>query len=176
MKENILFYLVILTACTHPQKQNPAGDLQKLGSILPTANWQVINRTDTSYIYFSRQFDNTFKTYEYKLIDGDSGAVWHGSIATSDDSIVWDWNHHSLLLAAVSDSKANWKEKNSDENYVLQKINDSSLQLRSPSGQVSFTRTLPLSTFLVRAKYDYEHGTKLLDSTEVPPRKLIPLK
>jgi len=55
----------------------------------------------------------------------------------------------------------------------MQKITDSSLQLRSSDGELMFKRTLPLGTFLVRAKYDYEHGTKLLDSAEIPPKKLV---
>ncbi len=173
MKKNILFCFFIFCACNQAGKKNAFLGLQKLGSVLPTANWQITDGADTSYIYFSQQFDNTYKTNEYKLVHGDSSITNHGSIQSSGDSVVWNWNNHFLWLEEITGSKANWKEKSSNENYVLQKINDSSLQLRSPRRQWMLNKTLPLGTFLVRARYDYEHGTKFLDSAEVPPGKLI---
>jgi hypothetical protein len=173
MKKNILFCFVLLCACNQPERKNVAGDLQKLGSLLPTGNWLITSGTDTSYIYFSQQVDNTYKMYEYKLVHGDSLITSQGNILASADSVVWSWNQHHLWLQEISDSKANWKDKRTNASYVLQKINDSSLQLRSSSSQLTLTKTLPLSTFLVRAKYDYEHGTKFLDSTEVPPREPV---
>ena len=172
MKKNILFCLLVLLACNRVERKNAIADLQRLSSILLTANWQVTNGTDTAYIYFSQQFDNSYSIYEYKLVQGDSSVSWRGSIVTSDDSIVWNWNNHSLWLEEINGSKANWKEKNSGENYVMQKINDSTLQVRSSSMQLMFKRTLPLSTFLIRAKYDYRHGSNLLDRAEIPPQKL----
>ncbi len=173
MKRNILFCFFIFYACNQAEKKNTVPDLQKLSSVLPTANWRVTDGTGTSYIYFSPQFDNTYKTYEYKLVHGDSSVTNRGSIQSSGNSVVWNWNNHSLWLEEITDSKASWKEKNSNENYVLQKINDSFLQLRSSGHQWMLKKTLPLSTFLVRARYDYEQGTKFLDSTEIPPGKLI---
>ncbi|MBS1654858.1 MAG: hypothetical protein JSU05_08440, partial [Bacteroidetes bacterium] len=42
----------------------------------------------------------------------------------------------------------------------------------SPTGRIdTLSKTLPLATFLVRAKYDYEHGTSYLDSSLVLPRR-----
>lgn len=170
--KNILMCSLLLIACHHRQKQNASIDLQRLGSILPTANWRVINGADTSYIYFSRQFDNSYKAYEYKLVHGDSVVAWDGGIEISGDSVIWSWNHHLLFLLDANDTKASWRDGSSGESYVLQKINDSSLQLRSSSMYLDLKKTLPLSTFLVRAKYDYEYGTRFADSAEIPPRKI----
>jgi hypothetical protein len=173
MKKYFLLGVLISGACNQIDKKNAINDLQKIRSLLPTANWRIIDGADTSYIYFSDQFDSIYKTYEYKLVRGDSSVVYEGSIEAYSDSVVWDWNNHSLRLEEAADSKLNWKEKTSDEKYVLQKINDSSLQLSSPEKQWRLKRILPLTTFLVRARYDYEHGTKCLDSVEVPPQQLI---
>jgi len=176
MKKNILFYFIILCACNQAKKKNAVSDLQRLGFVLQTANWKITEGMDTSYIYTSRQFDNTYKTYEYKLVKGDSSITHKGNITASGDSVFWNWDDHVLWLEEVTDSIANWKETTSNENYVLQKINDSSLQLRTSAKQWILKKTLPLSTFLVRARYDYEHGTKFLDSAEVPSRKLLQQK
>ena len=173
MKRFFLLLLVVLSACNISQKDAQQEKLQKLVSMLPIANWRITGENDTSYIYFSRQVDNTYKTYEYKLVRGDSIVTLNGAIRASGDSVVWNWNNHLLELAEISDSISNWKERSVNEIYTLQKINDSSLELKSSGRNWLLTRTLPLSTFLVRAKFDYEHGTKLSDSAEIPPKKLI---
>ncbi|HEV8284056.1 MAG TPA: hypothetical protein VGQ09_07085 [Chitinophagaceae bacterium] len=173
MKKNILISILILYACNHVEKKSAAADLQKLSSILTTTNWRITGGSDTSYIYFSQQADNTYTIYEYKLVHGDSSITWQGSISALGDSVVWNWDNHLLKLEQIFDIKANWKEKSTNENYVLQKINDSSLQLSSSTRQLMLKKTLPLSTFLVRAKYDYEHGTQFLDSVEVLPKRII---
>jgi hypothetical protein len=173
MKKKFLFGLLILTACNEPAGKKAGEELKKLSAIITTANWRVNGDTDTSYIYFSQQADYTCKTYQFKLIKGDSSVIKQGSISISGDSVIWNWYNKSLVLENIIDNKVNWKEKKSGENYLLENKNDSLLQMNLEDRQLMFKRTLPLSTFLVRAKYDYEHGSNLLDSAEVKPRKLI---
>jgi len=174
MKKNILCYLLLLLfACNPIGKKNLANDLQILGETFTTANWRLIGSGDTSYIYFSQQVDNTYKTYEYKIVKGDSSGTKHNSISVSANSVTWDWNNKTLVLENINQNKASWKESRSKENYLLEKLNDSTLQMNWPTGQLLFKKTLPLSTFLVRARYDFEHGTKLLDSAEVKPGNRI---
>jgi len=158
MKKKYLFVLLLLTACNEAKK-NSLEDLQQLNNILTTANWQVNDGTDTSYIYFSQQTDYTYRTYQFKLVKGDSSIISKGNISASGDSVIWNWYNKTLSLENVTGNKANWKENISGENYLLEKMNDSLLQLNIPGKQLIFKRTLPLSTFLVRAKYDYVHGT-----------------
>jgi hypothetical protein len=176
MNKRILFFLFVLSACNHPQKRDSDMAFRALRGLLPTANWQMTNSEDTSYVYFSSQFDESLKVYEYRLIRGDSVVTCEGNISISADSVLWSWNHHLLFLLDADEKKANWRDKGSGENYVLEKINDSSLQFRSSSIFLNLKKTLPLSTFLVRSKYDYEHGTMLADSAEIPPRKTQKLK
>jgi hypothetical protein len=41
---------------------------------------------------------------------------------------------------------------------------------------LNLKKTLPLSTFLVRTRYDYEYGTRLSDSSEIPARNIRKVK
>ena len=173
MKKNILIYFSIFVSCNQASNNDADNDLQRLTFFLPTANWQVTFGKDTSYIYFSRQPVNNYKTYEYKLSEGDSSITQEGTIDVSSGSVNWNWNSRVLSLEQIVDSKSTWKEKSSGRVYVLEKITDSLLQLSSSEKNWIFKKTLPLSTFLVRAKYDFKHGTKLLDSLEVAPKKII---
>jgi hypothetical protein len=173
MKRVFIFLLTALVACNAPVIRNVNDQLQQLGTLLPTANWKVINGTDTSYIYFSRQADNSYETYEYHLVRGDSAITNQGKIQIIANAVIWNWENHPLVLEDLSDSLTTWKEKSSNEKYELQKPDHSSLVLTSNEKKWVFKKTLPLSTFLVRAKFDYEHGTKFLDSIEVAPRRII---
>ena len=170
MNKKIFFGLLILISCNQHAKNDAAENLQDLSGLLTTANWRVTGDSDTSYIYFSRQMDNAYRTYEYRIIKGDSSGTRQNSISISGDSVTWTWNNRLLVLENVKGNKAGWKENLSHENFSLEKVSDSILQMKGPNVRLLFKKTLPLSTFLVRARYDYEHGTKFSDSAEVKPR------
>lgn len=177
MKRKYVFVLLVVSACHHPGKKAGADQLQRLGSILPAvANWQVVDGTDTSYTYFSRQLDHTYNTIQYKLKNGDSSIFNDARIIVSGDSVLWNWNNWSLWLEEVKDREANWKNHHFGEKYTLRKINDSTWEMSQPgTSPIIFRRTLPMSVFLVRAKFDYEHHTSLADSAEIKPKKEKPV-
>ena len=77
-------------------------DLEQLNNILTTTNWQVNDGADTSYIYFSQQTDYTYKTYQFKLVKGDSSIISEGSISASGDSVIWNWYNKTLSLENVT--------------------------------------------------------------------------
>jgi hypothetical protein len=172
MKQIFFLLLLIPTACNLPGKKSNEKELKKLNELLPVANWQMIAGSDTSYIYFSPQENREYKTYEFKLPGGDSELTRLGSIYTSGDDVVWDFLNKQYVLKKITNNKIDWKRKDSTANLVLEKLNDSTLLINLPGKQFMLKKTLPLSTFLVRAKYDYLHGTRFRDSAEVKPRKL----
>ena len=171
MKKNIIFGLLILVGCKDQGGKKATEDLQTLNTILPTANWRMIEGADTSYIYFSRQTDNSYKISQFKLVKGDSSISDQSGISISGNSVTWNRNKKLLVLKTVKDNKSTWKQDDTNENFLLSKLDDSTLLIDLPSKQLMLKKTLPLSSFLVRAKYDYEHGTKLLESPELKPRR-----
>ena len=171
MKKNIIFGLLILFGCKDQGEKKAKEDLQALNTILPTANWRMIDGTDTSYIYFSRQTDNSYKISQFKLLKGDSSMTDQSNISISGNSVTWTRDKKLLVLETVDDNKSTWKQDDSNENFLLSKLDDSTLLIDLTSKQITLKKMLPLSSFLVRAKYDYEHGTKLLEAPELKPRR-----
>jgi len=170
MRIILIAFIFFIVGCNNLTGSN--NQLEQLQNFFGTANWQVIKGTDTSYIFFSQQVDNSFKTYQYNLFRGDTVNAEMGKLKANDGKIEWKFFNKTLILDDIKDNEANWKD-NLKANYVLTKWSDSSLLMKTPNGDLRFKRTLPLSTFLVRAKYDYEQGSKLTGSDEVRPRKLI---
>jgi hypothetical protein len=160
----ILIVILFIFSCN--SKQERSAQLEQLQNVFGTANWQVIKGIDTSYIFFSPQADNSFKTYHYNLFRGDSINTEMGSIKQNgNEEVEWVFFNKTLMLYNINDNEMGWKDK-SNKIYVLAKQNDSLLLMQIPNGELQFKKALPLSTFLVRAKYDYEHGSKLKDSVQ----------
>jgi hypothetical protein len=171
MRIILIVFVLFIFSCN--SKQERSVQLEQLQNIFGTANWQVIKGTDTSYIFFSGRDDNSFKTYQYNLFKGDSSNTEIGSVQLNNEGKVeWSLFNKRLVLYDIKNNETNWKD-GADTIYVLTKQNDSLLMMQTPQGNLQFKKTLPLSTFLVRGKYDYEHGSNLADSAEVKPRKLI---
>lgn len=168
------FFLIVFIFCISScnDREEKSNQLEQLQNIFGTANWQVVKGTDTSFIFFSPQGDNSFKTYQYNLFKGDSSKTKIRSIKADNGKVEWVFFDKTLVLDKLKDNETSWKDSSSTS-YVLIKQNDSLLRMQTASGEFLFKRTLPLSTFLVRAKYDYEHGSKLIDSNEVKPHKII---
>lgn len=164
------FYLaaiVLLSGCV--SAPTPEEQLNQLRTVIPTANWQVVNEKDTSYIFMSRQDNGSYKTYLYRIEMGDSVEVRERSIGIHEGSVHWDFNDRDLRLDRIEKNSAVWKDLR-NQAYIFTRVSDSVLQMKLPMESWVFTRTLPISTFLVRKHYDYEHRAQLADSGEVAPR------
>src|SRR5215212_6606554 len=136
MNKKIFFGLLILAACNQPAKKEATENLQALSAILATANWRITGNGDTSYIYFSRQMDHTYRTYEYRVVKGDSSGTRQNAISISGDSVTWNWDNRLLVLKDVKENKTSWKEDPSHESFFFEKINDSTLQMNGPALQL----------------------------------------
>lgn len=170
MRIILIAFILFSAGCNDRTESN--RPLTQLQSVFTTANWQVVQGTDTSYIFFSPQMDNSFKTYQYSIYKGDSVNTTMGSIKEVNEKIEWDFFDNTLVLDNVRENETSWKDS-TGANYILTRDNDSSLLLQTPYADLQFKKTLPLSTFLVRAKYDYAHRSNFVDSAEVKPRKSI---
>jgi len=168
------FLILIVAACNEPVKKNknPKELFDKIESITGSDNWQLIDGTDTSYIFFSR-IGNEVDVYRYNISKGDSINTRMNNIVHQSDSVIWNWDNEKLLLAGVDSNTINWEALNAGKDkYKMIKADSLHISFAFANGHTAIMKKmLPLSTFLVRQQYDYKHGTSYVDSALTFPRR-----
>lgn len=171
----ILFGLLsCLLVCCNSHKKNSAdysSYFNAIDSITGTENWRWISGADTSYYYFSRIGDQKINVYRFNIQQGDSVNTQLTAIDVNDDVISWPINDKHWELVSARNGTMVWASPGAMDTLEFKRIDSSHLISSITTGEVdTLKKTLPLSTFLVRAKYDYEHGTNYVDSALVPPK------
>lgn len=161
-------FLLVLISCVSPQKKSPSAidQFNKLENIFSTANWKMINGTDTSYLYFSRLGDINFTVYDYKMIGGDSSVNEVSYIGYINNAVNWMRSADTLQLVSLDSVSATWNIlKGEKMAYSFKKLSDSTISVSLSNNQkMLLEKTLPFATFLVRSKYDFIHHTHMVDS------------
>ncbi|AEW03114.1 hypothetical protein A4D02_03695 [Niastella koreensis] len=170
----ICFLILITAACNEPVKtnnNNPKEKFDKIESITGSDNWQLIDGVDTSYLFFSR-IGNEVDVYRYTISKGDSVNTQMNNIVHRNDSVIWNWNNEKLLLTGADGNTINWQAMNTGKDACKMVKTDSvHISFVLPNGHTAdLKKTLPLSVFLVRQKYDYIHGTSYTDSATILTR------
>jgi len=135
-------------------------------------NWMKVSGNDTSYYYFSRILTE-MHVHQYRIVKGDSVITNISSMKITNDSIVWKYSDSTdLYLSAITEKSSIWansKGNPSDSFYMSFELKDNKhINLVFPDKKIStLTRTLSLSSFLTRSRYDYLHGTKYAFSDTV---------
>jgi hypothetical protein len=144
-------------------KMTPVEKFDLLEKIFANSNWLVVDGKDSSYFYCSRLGKTNCKVYGYTIAGGDSTQTIVTEIKAAGDSIIAEWPQHPLAsyLTMVDTVQALWKDKN-DSVYIFRKVDDRGLQVKYPGkANLYIEKTITISSFLVRSKYDYKHGTRL---------------
>ena len=166
----ICFLILVVAACNEPVKKNssPKEDFDKIEGVIGNDNWQLIDGVDTSYIYFSR-IGNLINVYRYNISKGDSVNTRMNNIVHQSDSVIWNWDNEKLFLTGVDSNAINWEAMNAGKDkYKIFKADSIYMSFVFPNGHTAvMKKMLPLSTFLVRKKYDYTHGTSYIDSSTI---------
>ena len=104
-------------------------------------------------MFFSREGDTLFKVYSYLMKNGDSVETYISTIKPEGENIVWDYGWAQRELEHADEKANSWSGE--DGKFKYTKLD--SLHILGTSGQLSDTlvRTLPISTFLIRAKHDF---------------------
>jgi hypothetical protein len=154
------------------KKSSPKEEFDRLENIFSVANWKMITGYDTSYWYFSRLGDLSYKVYDFKIIKGDSSLNESSNITYTKNAVYWMRTADTLKLISVDSTSAIWNTLKDDKLiYSFKKLSDDSISLELPAGgPLLLTKTLSLATFLVRSQYDYLHNTHTVDSPLVPHR------
>jgi hypothetical protein len=170
----ICFLVLVVAACNEPVKKNnsPKEAFDKIEGLTGNDNWQLIDGVDTAYIYFSR-IGNEINVYRYTINKGDSVNSRMNNIVHQSDSVIWNWENEKLLLTGVDSNSINWVAMNAGKDkYKMVKTDSLHISFVFPNGHTAdLKKTLPLSAFLVRQKYDATHGTSYTDSATVLSRQ-----
>ena len=164
--------IVLIVSCNQSKKpiQTAKGIFDKIEGITGVANWQLIDGADTSYLYFSRLGDVNTNIYQFKIVKGDSVNTKLNSMTAYNDTVYWNGDDKRWYLQSANDSVMEWadaglKEKSS---YRFTKTDSSHISYQPADRHPAIlTKTLPLSAFLIRTKYDYEHGTSFANKDTV---------
>ena len=142
-------------------------NLDALEQLFGNENYLMVNGNDSSYVYFTRLGRNNFFTHSYKLIGGDSTKLSIDTIQVNKQGKVqWNWQGKKLILQECNDTKALWQNEiiaNAKVDFI--KTGEKRLSLTINNKQIIFAKTLPISLFFTRAKYDYEHHTNFAFDT-----------
>ncbi len=155
-----------------PTSPPPIEKLNGVEKVFGNENWMKIVNGDTSYCYFSRM-PSEIQVHQYKLVKGDSVLTMLSSIRFSGDSLVWQYNDTTqLFLASLTDESLEfnrlWQEKPTAFYFGFEKKDEQHIKVTdAEKKQFMMTKTPTLSTFLVRSRYDYVHGTNYAFSDTV---------
>jgi hypothetical protein len=183
-KKYLLFFIIIvfITACNNEPEQEkakpasqaidvPVYKIDLLEKIFNNDNWMKKDGTDTSYYYFSR-IEPVINVYHYHINKGDSVNTRLSVIKFSNDSLIWPINDTThFILTAINETQAKWSRMDSglqDSIMVFEKKDDKHIKLNlADNKEFLLIKTPALSTFLVRSRYDYLHGTNYAFSDTV---------
>lgn len=157
----IIILVLFMAACGRPDVKTQFDNLEK---VFGTANWRLRTvNNDTLYIFFSREGEALYKVYSYMLANGDSIRTVVATIAPKDGEIIWDLEYQYITLKDADAAGSSWHGKQMGD--VRIKTIDSLHVLYEWGGnnRDTLVRTLPISTFLIRSKYDFLHGTNTVN-------------
>lgn len=132
-------------------------------------NWLLVAGTDSSYLYCSRTGNTTFTSTSYKMVKGDSVNIMITGMQHSGDTVYWRVPPDTTIvrLENRASGKLVWTNKDGLHQYIFEKTDSSHISLTYPgSKKALLVKISPLSSFLVRSKYDYLHGTRLAFQNE----------
>lgn len=160
MKEviQVLAILFVFASCKESNKNRHKEQFDKLEKVFEAGNWRYINLGDTAYLFFSREGTTHYKIYRYYMVDGDSVNTAVFNIRPQNDSIVMKVDDDIRLLVNVDERGSSWED--GERLYKFRKLDSLHILLETNGVTVdTLRRTLPISTFLVRSKYDFKNGT-----------------
>jgi hypothetical protein len=166
------------TAKPESKPQDPAvtatllAQFNSLEKVFDNQNWMRIKDKDTTFLYFSRLNNFFALTHSYRMRKGDSADLRIDTIRVNENNqIIWNWNDKGLILGSATEFTNSWS--NGDQKVAFNKMDGSNLLLNiNGDDKNQLSKTITLSSFLVRSFYDYQHGTKLaFDKTDFTKKK-----
>lgn len=156
----------------------PVDKIDLLETFFDNSNWLLAENKDSSYYYFSRLNSADIDVYHFVLRNGDSSNTRQTKIRIdAANRVTWDFFNTPLFLESASKSLLIWKGglAKDSSNVTFKKTAAGSIEIERNNEVSHFKKTLPVSLFLVRSRYDYLHGTKLAFDMVTAGRKKVAL-
>lgn len=140
--------------------------------VFDNQNWMMVSGKDTSYLYVSRLSKFFAQVHNFQMQKGDSANLIVDTIMVDGaHKIAWNWKGKKYILTSSTDYTNNWQSDSSKISFKKNDIGTLILE-KNASDKITLKKTLPLSTFLIRSFYDYQHGTKMaFDETDYTQKK-----
>lgn len=148
-------------------KDPPVFLFDSLEHLFGNENWQMIDGIDTSYLLFSRQNSSHINVYHYKMSQGDSVNSITSEIGFRGDSVVWSQPTKQLVLINARGKEIEWKDNSLSEtaHISFRQTEKDKIVFQRASQKIDLVKTITLSDFLVRSRYDFIHGTHYASDT-----------
>jgi|GEM_PF-920822 len=150
------------------------NDYNAIEQLFGNENWLLADQKDSSYLYVSRLGDYSVNTYAYKMIKGDSAQVKHGRMERGNNTINWEFDGNPLAITGATSTRIVAAARGGDSSaYEFIRLDANRIQVTCPDKQKKILqKTLPLSLFLIRSRYDFAHGTRYaFDSVEFSKKR-----
>lgn len=132
-----------------------------LEKVFNNQNWMIIKGKDTSFLYISRINKFLAYSYSFKMQKGDSTNLRIDTIHVSpENKVLWNWNNQQLVLSSATENINHWQGNSLQLDFAKMDAANLVMTLNEKE-KIKISKTITLSTFLVRSFYDYQHGTKL---------------
>ena len=156
------------------KNQSCINTLDSLERMFDNDNWMSIDRKDTSYYYFSRTEPGSLNVFHYSMLHGDSVSTVLTVMKLSNAALNWELEGRKLTLDSIGKNVCKWVELPGKEAITFRKKNDKEIEVTSGGKQVlKLQKTVTLSSFLTRSRYDHIHNTRLAfnDSAKIEQLK-----
>ena len=149
---------------------NPLDSLEKM---FDNDNWMSIDKKDTSYYYFSRTEPGSLKVFHYSMLHGDSVSTVLTVMKLSNAALTWQMEGRKLTLDSTRKNICKWIDLPGKEAITFRKKSDKEIEVTSGGKQVmKLQKTVTLSSFLTRSRYDHIHNTRLAFNDSVKIEQL----
>jgi hypothetical protein len=142
-----------------PKNKAPVYLFDSLEHFFGNENWLVKSDKDTSYLLFSRQNDTYIKVYQYKISNGDSINNIISAISVKEDHVIWGLSGRQLVLQKAIGKQTDWKTLPDTTTVSFLLTDKDKIVWQEGSKKIFMVKTITLSDFLVRSRYDFIHRT-----------------
>lgn len=151
------------------EKQAALKQFDALEKLFNNQNYLLVSGNDSTYHYFSRLGKFQIFTHHFSLYRGDSTHLQIDTIQLNNNNqIVWSWQNERWILKNATAFSSEWANASTNTTLQIQQKNSQQLVVTTnnqTSSAMVLKKTIPISLFLIRSHYDYQHHTHLAFDT-----------
>ncbi|WP_298301753.1 hypothetical protein [Hydrotalea sp.] len=174
-KMTLLLYMInVLLSCAEKESTTnsvnkddvvlmPVCLMDSIQHLFGNENWRIISGKDTTYRYFSRQNDLQIHVYQYNMNQGDSIQCSFQTIRYTPKGIFWQQSADTFQLIHATLNSNKWIH--GADTMFFRLLYSGCIEHQFKGKNATMNRTINLTDFLIRSRYDFLHGTHYADDT-----------